>query len=149
VLYFDMTSMQTPDQLRALDAARKFIGTQMSAVDKLCLMRNAGAGVEVFQDFTADRGRLLSVVATLAAGVTGGANAGSADSGLTIPTADGQLAALRAAANMLGELSEKMGLVYISSGLNLIGTDNQAMLRATVLDAVRARVCVWPAVISV
>jgi len=44
VLYFDMTSMQTPDQLRALDAAQKFIGTQMSSVDMLCLMRNAGAG---------------------------------------------------------------------------------------------------------
>ena len=145
VLYFDMTSMQTPDQLRALDAAQKFIGTQMSAVDMLCLMRNAGAGVEVLQDFTADRGRLLSVVATLAAGVTGGANAEPADSGLTIPAADEQLAALRAAAKMLGGLNEKKALVYISSGLNLIGTDNQAMLRATVLDAVRAGVSIWPA----
>jgi VWFA-related protein len=144
VLYFDMTSMQTPDQLRALDAAQKFIGTQMSPVDMLCLMRNAGARVEVLQDFTADRGRLLSVVATLAAGVTGGANAGPADSGLTIPTADGQLAELRAAAKMLGGLNEKKALVYISSGLNLVGTDNQAMLRATVLDAVRAGVSVWP-----
>jgi hypothetical protein len=98
----------------------------------------------VLQDFTADRGRLLSVVATLAAGVTGVANAGSVDSGLTIPTADGQLAALRAAAKMLGGLKEKKGLVYISSGLNLIGTDNQAMLRATVLDALRAGVSIWP-----
>jgi VWFA-related protein len=144
VLYFDMTSMQTPDRLRALDAAQKFIGTQMSSVDMLCLMRNAGAGVEVLQDFTADRDRLLSVVATLAAGVTGGADAWLADSGLTIPAADGQLAALRAAAKMLGGLNEKKALVYISSGLNLIGTDNQAMLRATVLDAVRAGVSVWP-----
>jgi VWFA-related protein len=144
VLYFDMTSMQSPDQLRALEAAQVFIGTQMSAVDMLCLMRNAGGGVEVLQDFTADRGRLLSVVATLAAEVTGGAKAGSADSGLTIPTADSQLAALRAAAKMLGGLNEKKGLVYISSGLNLIGTDNQAMLRATVLDALRAGVSIWP-----
>ena len=144
VLYFDMTSMQTPDQLRALDAVQTFIGTQMSPVDMLCLMRNAGAGVEVLQDFTADRGRLLSVVATLAGGMTGGANARPADSGLTIPTADGQLAALRAAAKMLGGLNEKKALVYISSGLNLIGTDNQAMLRATVIEAIRAGVSVWP-----
>jgi VWFA-related protein len=143
VLYFDMTSMQTPDQLRVLDAAQKFIGTQMSPVDMLCLMRNAGAGVEVLQDFTVDRGRLLSVVATLAAAVTSGAT-GLADSGLTIPTADGQLAALRAAAKMLGGLNEKKALVYISGGLNLVGTDNQAMLRATVIDAVRAGVSVWP-----
>ncbi len=54
--------------LCALDAAQKFIGTQMRPVGMVCLMRNAGAGAEVLQDFTADRGRLLSVVATLAAG---------------------------------------------------------------------------------
>jgi hypothetical protein len=117
----------------------------MSPVDMLCLMRNAGAGVEVLQDFTADRTRLLSVLATLAAGVAGGAHTEPADSGLTIPTADDQLAALRAAAKMLGGLNEKKALVYISSGLNLIGTDNQAVLRATVLDAVRAGVSIWPA----
>ena len=144
VLYFDMASMPAPDQLLALDAAQKFIGTGMSAVDMLCLMRNAGAGVEVLQDFTADRGRLLSVVAKLAAGVIGGANAGSTDSGFTIFTIDRKLAALRAAVKMLGGLNEKKALVYISGGLNLIGTDNQAMLRATVLDAVRAGVSIWP-----
>ncbi len=144
VLYFDMTSMPTPDQLRALDAVQKFIRTQMSAVDMLCLMRNAGAGVEVLQDFTADRGRLLSVVATLAAEVTGGDNAGPADSGLAIFTVDRRLAALRAAANMLGGLNEKKALVYISSGRDLVGTDNQAILHATVNDAIRAGVSIWP-----
>ena len=143
VLFFEMTSMQAPDQLRALDAAQKFIATQLGPADMICLMRHAGAGVEVLQDFTADRGRLLSVVATMAAGVNGGADARRADFGVIFQT-DVQLAALQAAVKTLGGLKEKKALVYISGGPNLIGTDNQAILRATIVDAVRAGVSIWP-----
>lgn len=144
VLYFDMTSMQTADRTRGFDAAQRFIGTQMSPADMVSVMRNAGAGAEVLQDFTADRGRLLSVVAKLAAGTTGSPNAGPADSSLPIPATEEQLVALRDAMNTLGGLKEKKTLIYFSSGLNLAGTDNQALLRAIVLDAQRAGVSVWP-----
>ena len=34
-----MTAMPTPDQLRALDAAQKFIRTQMTAADLMAIMR--------------------------------------------------------------------------------------------------------------
>src|SRR5512146_3217089 len=37
-LYFDLTAMQIPDQLRALDAAQKFIQTQMTPADLMAIM---------------------------------------------------------------------------------------------------------------
>ena len=97
----------------------------------------------MLQDFTADRGRLLSVVAKLAAGDR---RRQRRVHGFRLHdfTIDRKLAALRAAVKMLAGLNEKKALVYISGGLNLTGTDNQAMLRATVLDAVQAGVSIWP-----
>ena len=45
---------------------------------------------------------------------------------------------------MLSVLNEKKVLVYFASGLNLNGVDNQAQLRATINDAIRAGVAFWP-----
>jgi VWFA-related protein len=134
-LYFDMSSMPVPDQARALDAAQKFISTQMSQADMLSLIRYTGAGAEVLQDFTSDRNRLLSVIATMARRV--------ADGPATTPAE--KLAALRAAVMKLGSLSEKKSLVYFSSGLSLSPMENQAALRITINEAVRAGVSIWPA----
>jgi hypothetical protein len=45
---------------------------------------------------------------------------------------------------MLGTLNEKKSLIYFASGMQLNGIDNQAQLRATINDAVRAGVSFWP-----
>ena len=45
---------------------------------------------------------------------------------------------------MLSHLNEKKALIYFASGLNLNGLDNQAQLRATINDAIRAGVSFWP-----
>jgi VWFA-related protein len=136
-LYFDMSSTPVPDQLRALDAARKFVSTQMSGTDMLSLIRytGTGAGAEVLQDFTGDRGRLLSVIAKM--------TLGAADAPATTPAE--KLNALRTAVMKLGSLREKKSLVYFSAGLNLSPMDNQAALRLTTNDAVRAGGSIWPA----
>jgi VWFA-related protein len=157
-LYFDMKNMGVPDQLRALDAAQKFIRTRMSPGDLVALMEYAGAAVQVLQDFTGDRERLESIVATLIAGEadnTGnsppgaaasdtGAAFGQDDSEFTIFNTDRSLAALQTAAKMLATLNEKKSLIYFAAGLSLNGIDNQAQLRATINDAVRAGVSIWP-----
>src|SRR5881628_1008854 len=65
VLYFDMTSMPVPDQLRALSAAQKFIRTQMAPPDLMAMMKFAGGAVQVLQDFTDDRDLLLTTIQTL------------------------------------------------------------------------------------
>ncbi|HXB75196.1 MAG TPA: VWA domain-containing protein [Candidatus Acidoferrales bacterium] len=157
-LYFDINSMPILDQLRALDEAEKFIRARMSPADMMAIMEYNGAGVEVLQDFTADRDRLQSIIAALIAAEadnTGdnsslnassstGAAFGQNNPQFTIFNTDRQLAALQTATKMLGALNEKKVLVYFASGLNLSGVDNQAQLRATINDAIRSGVSFWP-----
>src|SRR5215472_5326638 len=78
-LYFDMTAMQPAEQLRALDAARKFIRTQMTSADLLAILRYNGASVDVLQDFTDDHNRLLSIIETMIVGEGQGSDEASDD----------------------------------------------------------------------
>jgi len=156
-LYFDMTAMKPEDQLRALGAAEKFVRTQMTPADLVSILRFAGGSVDVLQDFTADRNRLLSVLQTLIVGEGQGSadsidDASSADTGaafgqddseFNIFNTDRQLSALQTAAKMLGQMNEKKSLIYFASGLRLNGINNQAQLRATVDAAIRAGVSFW------
>jgi VWFA-related protein len=156
--YFDMTAMPPEDQLRALRAAEKFVRTQMTAADLIAIMRYQGGSVDVVQDFTADRNRLLSILEPLVVGEGQGSvesidDASSADTGaafgqddseFNIFNNDRQLSALMTAAKMLGSLSEKKSLIYFASGLRMSGLDNLAQLHATIDAAVRAGVSFWP-----
>jgi VWFA-related protein len=157
-LYFDMTAMRPADQLRALAAAEKFIRSQMTTSDLVSIMRYSGGSVDVLQDFTADRNRLLSILETLVVGEGQGSaesvdDASSADTGaafgqddseFNVFNTDRQLSALQTAARMLGQLNEKKSLIYFASGLRLNGVDNEAQLQATVDAAIRAGVSFWP-----
>jgi VWFA-related protein len=157
-LYFDMSAMPEPDQLRAFTAARKFVQTQMTPSDLIALMVYQAGAVQILQDFTDDRDRLLSIIETLIVGedqnsgdtvndassADTGAAFGQDDSEFNIFNTDRQLSALQTAAKMLGSLSEKKALIYFASGLRLNGVDNQAQLHATVNAAIRAGVSFWP-----
>ena len=157
-LYFDMTAMQDADQLRALSAAQKFVRSQMGPNDLLSILRFTGGAVQVLQDFTADRARLLTILQTMIVGENDSVDAdpgdsSSADTGAAFGQNDGefnvfntdrQLSALQTAARMLGQVNEKKVLVYFASGLRLNGSDNQAQLRATLNAAIRAGVSFWP-----
>src|SRR5271156_6276455 len=157
-LYFDMTAMRPADQLRALSAAEKFIRTQMTTADLVSILRYSGGSVDVLQDFTADRNRLLSILETMIVGEGQGSvetvdDASSADTGaafgqddteFNVFNTDRQLSALQTAARMLSQLNEKKSLIYFASGLRLNGIDNQAQLHATVDAAIRAGVSFWP-----
>ena len=157
-LYFDMTAMPPADQVRSLVAAQKFIRTQMTSADLISILRYSGSAVEVLQDFTDDRNRLLSIIETMVVGEDQGWNespddAGTSDVGaafgqddseFNIFNTDRQLAALQTAAKMLGQLSEKKSLVYFASGLRLNSLNNQAQLHATIDSAIRAGVSFWP-----
>lgn len=157
-MYFDLTAMPPDDKLRALEAAQKFIRTQMTSSDLVSIMRYGGSSVDVLQDFTDDHNRLLSILETLIVGenqqsedITDDADTadvGAAfgqDSGeFNLFNTDRQLSALQTAAKMLGRLSEKKVLVYFASGMTLHGIDNQAQLHATIDDAIRSGVSFWP-----
>ena len=157
-LYFDMSAMRPADQIRALSAAKQFIRTQMTAVDLVSILRYQGGSVDILQDFTADRNKLLSILETLVVGEAQGEtettdDSSSADTGAAFGQDDGefnvfntdrQLSALQTAARMLGQLNEKKSLIYFASGLRLNGIDNQAQLHATVDAAIKAGVSFWP-----
>jgi VWFA-related protein len=157
-LYFDMSAMGPADQLRALSAAEKFLRTQMTSVDLVSILRYEGGAVDILQDFTSDRNKLLSILQTLVVGEAQGDtetvdDASSADTGaafgqddseFNVFNTDRQLSALETAAKMLGQLNEKKSLIYFASGLRLNGIDNQAQLHATVDSAIKAGVSFWP-----
>jgi len=157
-MYFDMTAMRPDDQLRALQSAEKFIRTQMTSADLVSILRYQGGSVDVLQDFSQDRNKMLSILETMIVGEGQGndesvtddssADVGAAfgqDGGeFNIFNTDRQLSALQTAATMLGAMNEKKILLYFASGLRLNGNDNQAQLHATVETAVKSGVSFWP-----
>ena len=156
--YFDMTTMPPEDQLRALTAAETFIRTKMTTADLIALLRYQGGSVDILQDFTADRDRLLSILETMIVGegqnsmedtddassADTGAAFGQDDSEFNVFNTDRQLSALETAAKMLGRVNEKKSLIYFASGMRLNGVDNQAQFHATVDAAIKAGVTFWP-----
>jgi VWFA-related protein len=66
-LYFDMSAMPPEDQMRALAAAEKFVRKDMTEADLLAIMRYNAGSMDVLQDFTADRNRILSILAKVRA----------------------------------------------------------------------------------
>ncbi len=159
-MFFDLSSMQVPEQLRAQKSALDYIGKKMGASDLVAVLTNSNK-LRVEQDFTSDRETLISVIkglpigdaADLAAdGDTGdtenGVDTGAAfigdESEFNIFNTDRKLGALEQACKMLATLPEKKALIYFSSGLTQNGTDNQAQLRSTVNEAVRANVAFYP-----
>lgn len=157
-MYFDMTAMRPDDQLRALQSAEKFIRTQMTSADLVSILRYQGGSVDVLQDFSQDRNKMLSILETMIVGEGQGndesvTDDSSADVGaafgqdpgeFNIFNTDRQLSALQTAATMLGAMNEKKILLYFASGLRLNGNDNQAQLHATVETAVKSGVSFWP-----
>jgi VWFA-related protein len=156
--YFDMTTMPPDDQLHALQAAERFVRTQMTEVDLVSILRYQGGAVDVLLDFTADRNKILSILETMVVGEGQGSAEGvddssSADAGaafgqdtseFNIFNTDRQLSALQTTAHMLEQINEKKILLYFASGLRLNGNDNQAQLHATVDAAVKAGLSFWP-----
>ena len=157
-LYFDMSTMQPADQLRAFDAAVKFIDTQMDSSVLMAVMTFEGGAVRVRQDFTGDHAQIRKAMDKLIVGLSQGfdettsddsaADTGAAfgqdDNEFNIFNTDRQLAALQTAAKMLGALNEQKALIYFASGLRLNGTDNQAQLVATTNAALRSNVMLYP-----
>jgi len=156
VLYFDLSSMPPPDQMRAYTAARKFLAEQIKPQDLVAILTFQNGAVRLKTDFTADRPALQEIIETLIYGESRDANDladqetdvgtafGQDDAEFNILNTDRQLSALQTAATMLRSLPEQKSLVYFSSGLRLNGVDNQAQLRATINAATRSNVSIYP-----
>ncbi len=158
VILFDFSSMQPAEQIRARNAAIKFLTSQMTASDSVSIMVFTSE-LRTVQDFTPDRDLLIATINKFRIGESS-ENAVVADAGADTQDVSGQfvadetefnifnsdlkLAALEDAARKLGEYPEKKALVYLSSGIQKNGVDNQSQLRATVNTAIRSNVAFYP-----
>ncbi len=158
VMLFDFSSMETAEQIRSRDAALKFLSTQMTASDLVSIMV-FGSELKTIQPFTADRDLLVSIIhkfhvgeaSDLAAMADTGADPQDQsgmftadDTEFNIFNTDRKLAVLQEAAQQLSQYPEKKAVVYIASGVQKTGVDNQSQLEATINAAVRANVSFFP-----
>jgi VWFA-related protein len=157
-LFFDMTTMQPPEQARAQDAAIKFLDSQMSASDMVEIMTYT-TGIKIVQEWTDNRDILITALKKLTLGegadlasdasttADEGDDSGSFtadDTEFNIFNTDRKLSALQDAAQKLAAFPEKKALVYFSSGISKTGVENQSQIKATVNAAVRANVSFYP-----
>ena len=158
-MFFDFSSMGEDDQIRAQDAALKFVKEQMTSADSVSIM-SFQAGLKVNLDFTDDREKIIETLkkfkigqmTDLGDGETGDDEDGN-DTGTTyvadmtefnIFNTDRKLAALDSATKLLAQLPEKKVLVYFSGGISRTGVENQSQLQSTVNSAVKANVSFFP-----
>jgi len=157
-LFFDMTTMQPPEQLRAQEAAIKFLSSQMTKSDLVEIMTYTTA-IKVVQEWTDDRETLITALQKMTIGEgsdLADMAATSADEGddsgsfsadeteFNIFNTDRKLAALEDAAKKLSILPEKKALIYFSSGVQKTGVENQSQIKATTNAAARANVSIYP-----
>ena len=160
VLLFDASGME-PEQLqRTLESAHKYLDERMTAADLVAVASIGTTGLEVGQDFTADRDRLRRALDRIAGVDEGGADptAGAAasddltaadsftpdSSELDLFNIDRRLRAIEDLAKALSPIVQKKSVIYFSSGMTGVGADNQVELRAAIDGAVKANLSVYP-----
>jgi VWFA-related protein len=159
-LFFDFSNMQIPEQLRAQDAALKFLNEQITSSDLVAVLLFTSV-VSVRTDFTADRSVLTDIIKGLPIGDSSenaaladdasdnGEDTGAAfvadETEFNIFNTDLKLAALEQVVRQLATLPEKKALVYVTGGISKSGSlENQAQLEASINAAVKSNVAIFP-----
>src|ERR1035437_7166945 len=160
VLFFDFSSMQPQEQIRAQEAALKFLAEQMTPSDMVSIM-TLGATVQVAQDFTADRDRLTQRIKSFQIGQaselaieadTGDPNnseyTGAAfiadETEFNVFNTHRKLAGLESGDAIRAPLPGKKALIYFSAGIPKTGVENHSQIQAPVNAAIRANVSFYP-----
>jgi VWFA-related protein len=158
LFFFDFSAMD-PEQIdRAVDAAKSFVSTKMQPADLVALVSLA-TNLHVDLDFTDNKEKLLSALASYTSGEGQGFDSGSTgsaegaaetggsfaadDTDYNTFSADRKLLALESIMQALGKLSQKKSLIYFSNGISQSGMDNQTALRAATAAAVKANVSIY------
>lgn len=150
VLYFDLGGIGRRSLGRAFAAAGNFVERRVSSSDAVAVMANVHGSLRMIQDFTSDRGLLLTALGNLAkpdeesveaeGSFTFGANNGE----FNVFATDRRLAALQRAVRLLEKTRERKALIYFSAGWGLGDGRNLAEMRALVNAARRANVEIYP-----
>lgn len=165
VLFFDLSSMQIPDLLRALQSAQNYLKTEMTPADLVAVVTYS-SNLRVLQDFTNDRDALSKTIrsiqigqsSTLASNGSVGEAGGTDSFGNEVVTqdtgdaftpdetefnifnTDEKLSALQSLADLLQAVPGRKSVIHFSSGIEQTGVDNEAQLQATIDAANRANV---------
>jgi VWFA-related protein len=158
VIFFDLSSMQDEDIDRAVEAAEKYVKTQMQPADLVALV-SMSTGLTMDQDFTSNKDALLRGLGKYnGTDATGFANGGT---GSTSGTADDtsafaaddteynslntdrELLAIRTIAKSLERVDQRKSMLYFSGGLTRNGIENQASLRAATNEAAKANMAIY------
>lgn len=158
VLFFDLTSLQTPDLLRSATAALKFLREQITPADLVAVV-TYGNRLKVAANFTNDRALLSRVIVHLRPGMESqlaglavaaaqeGEDAVSEDNGdaytpdeteFNIFNTDRKLAALESLAQLLRDSPGRKSVISFTGGITQTGQENRTQLRATTDAANRA-----------
>lgn len=163
VLFYDFTSMQTDDLLRAHDATEKFIKQQMSPAD-LVAMVGFSSSLSVIVNFTNDRAALEKGAAAIEPGVSSNigtplyaaaqngeydvqqytGDAFTADeTEFNVFNTDQKLAAVEGIVNVLAGIPGRKAMVEFTGGITQTGEENRTALRAATDAANRANVSIY------
>src|SRR5687767_4695171 len=161
-IVFDVSSMQPDDVQRAVEDAREWVGTKMTAADLVAII-TIGSRLNVLTDFTSSREDALGALQALAynegtevdpqavATAATEAEAESAESSSTATEADDfqefnndvRLRALKTVCQELTPIQQKKALLYFSAGMRRSGDDNQIELRSATSTCNRGNVSIY------
>jgi VWFA-related protein len=163
VLFFDLTSMQPDDLIRAHDAAKKFIKVQMTKADVVAVVAFS-TKLTVLANFTNDRAMLDKAITQLtensssdlsnplyAAAANGeydvqeytGAAFTPDETEFNVFNTDQKLAAVEGLANVLSGIPGRKAVVEFTGGITQTGEENRTQLRAATDAANRADVSIY------
>jgi VWFA-related protein len=155
ILFFDLSSLETENLLRSVDAARDFIAQQTGPQDLMAIATYSST-LSLVQDFTNDRKLLLQILNEIASeeseesATETGTSSESSDE-VFVPDSiqfnvfntDRRMAALETLAKMYREFPERKSLIYFSSGMTTTGVENNAQIRSTVDNANRSNMSIY------
>src|SRR5271156_6342630 len=163
VLFFDLTSMQTDDLIRAHDAAQKFVKQQMTKADVVAVVAFS-TRITVLANFTNDRATINKAIAQLTANSSSdlanplyaaaqngeydvqeytGAAFTPDETEFNVFNTDQKLAAVEGLANVLAGFPGRKALVEFTGGITQTGEENRTQLRAATDAANRADVSIY------
>ncbi len=162
LLFFDLTSMQPEELLRARDAALRYLREQMTPADLVSVV-TFGNRMSVPVGFTNDRALLERLVSRLRPGKdtqlaelavvspddedtvmedTGAAFTAD-ETEFNIFNTDRKLAALESLCQLLRDIPGKKSVVHFTGGVTQTGEENRSQLRAAVEAANRANASLY------
>lgn len=158
ILFFDLSSLDTENLIRSVEAANGFVEKQTGPQD-LIAVATYDSTLNLVQDLTNDREVLLKTIKGLSSTDSGDTTTTSDDSSdsssssddsfvpdtvsFNIFNTDRRLSAIDTLAKMYREFPERKSLIYFSGGMTTTGVENNAQIRSTVDNANRSNLSIY------